>query len=98
VLRWIPKAGAPDARSPDFPRPSLSPDSLQRIAELMRDRQFAGKFVFVEDYDINVGLALQCRPNGDGLYLQGLRSRSGRTLGGDEPTAGIKSSRAIRDP
>ena len=28
---------------------------LQRIAELMRQRQFADKFVFVEDYDINVG-------------------------------------------
>jgi starch phosphorylase len=28
---------------------------LQRIAELMRDSQFADKFVFVEDYDINVG-------------------------------------------
>jgi starch phosphorylase len=28
---------------------------LQQIAELMRDPQFANKFVFVEDYDINVG-------------------------------------------
>jgi len=28
---------------------------LQQIAELMRDKQFANKFVFVEDYDINVG-------------------------------------------
>ena len=28
---------------------------LQQIAQLMRDRQFADKFVFVEDYDINVG-------------------------------------------
>ncbi len=28
---------------------------LQQIAELMRDPQFADKFVFVEDYDINVG-------------------------------------------
>ncbi len=28
---------------------------LQQIAELMRDPQFAEKFVFVEDYDINVG-------------------------------------------
>ncbi len=28
---------------------------LQEIAALMRDRQFAEKFVFVEDYDINVG-------------------------------------------
>jgi glycogen phosphorylase len=28
---------------------------LQEIAQLMRDPQFADKFVFVEDYDINVG-------------------------------------------
>ena len=28
---------------------------LQQIAEMMRDRQFANKFVFIEDYDINVG-------------------------------------------
>src|ERR1700731_2132152 len=28
---------------------------LQQIAQLMRDPQFADKFVFVEDYDINVG-------------------------------------------
>jgi glycogen phosphorylase len=28
---------------------------LQQIAALMRDPQFADKFVFVEDYDINVG-------------------------------------------
>ena len=28
---------------------------LQQIAQLMRDRQFSDKFVFVEDYDINVG-------------------------------------------
>ncbi len=28
---------------------------LQQIAELMRDKQFANKFVFIEDYDINVG-------------------------------------------
>jgi glycogen phosphorylase len=28
---------------------------LQQVAELMRDRQFADRFVFVEDYDINVG-------------------------------------------
>jgi starch phosphorylase len=28
---------------------------LQQIAELMRDPKFAEKFVFVEDYDINVG-------------------------------------------
>src|SRR5271163_2771323 len=28
---------------------------LQQIAQLMRDPQFADKFIFVEDYDINVG-------------------------------------------
>jgi glycogen phosphorylase len=28
---------------------------LQQIAELMRDADFADKFVFIEDYDINVG-------------------------------------------
>src|SRR5437016_5565209 len=28
---------------------------LQQIAELTRDRKFADKFVFIEDYDINVG-------------------------------------------
>ncbi|HTV54563.1 MAG TPA: alpha-glucan family phosphorylase [Terriglobia bacterium] len=28
---------------------------LQQIAQLTRDQQFADKFVFVEDYDINVG-------------------------------------------
>ncbi len=28
---------------------------LQQIAEMMRDSQFADKFVFIEDYDINVG-------------------------------------------
>jgi starch phosphorylase len=28
---------------------------LQQIAEMMRDSEFANKFVFVEDYDINVG-------------------------------------------
>jgi starch phosphorylase len=28
---------------------------LQQIAEITRERQFADKFVFIEDYDINVG-------------------------------------------
>jgi starch phosphorylase len=28
---------------------------LQQIAELMRNKRFANKFVFIEDYDINVG-------------------------------------------
>jgi glycogen phosphorylase len=31
---------------------------LQEIAQMMRDPMFAGKFVFVEDYDINVGRVL----------------------------------------
>ena len=31
---------------------------LQQIADLMHDRQFADKFVFLEDYDINVGRLL----------------------------------------
>jgi starch phosphorylase len=31
---------------------------LQEIARMMRDPAFAGKFAFVEDYDINVGRAL----------------------------------------
>jgi starch phosphorylase len=37
------------------PRDEPGKRVLQQIAELMRDRQFADKFVFVEDYDINVG-------------------------------------------
>ena len=28
---------------------------LQQIAEMMRDSEFADKFLFIEDYDINVG-------------------------------------------
>jgi starch phosphorylase len=31
---------------------------LQQIAELMRNKRFANKFVFIEDYDINVGRLL----------------------------------------
>jgi len=31
---------------------------LQEIAQMMRDAAFAGKFAFVEDYDINVGRVL----------------------------------------
>jgi glycogen phosphorylase len=31
---------------------------LQQVAELMRDKLFANKFVFIEDYDINVGRLL----------------------------------------
>ena len=37
------------------PRDEPGKQVLQQIAELMRDSQFADKFVFVEDYDINVG-------------------------------------------
>jgi starch phosphorylase len=37
------------------PRDEPGKRVLQQIAELMRDRQFAEKFVFIEDYDINVG-------------------------------------------
>jgi glycogen phosphorylase len=36
------------------PRDEPGKRVLQQIAELMRDRQFSEKFVFVEDYDINV--------------------------------------------
>jgi len=37
------------------PRDEPGKRVLQQIADLMRDRQFSEKFVFVEDYDINVG-------------------------------------------
>ena len=37
------------------PRDEPGKRVLQQIAELMRDPQFADKFVFVEGYDINVG-------------------------------------------
>jgi starch phosphorylase len=37
------------------PRDDPGKQVLQRIALLMRDKKFAGRFVFVEDYDINVG-------------------------------------------
>jgi len=37
------------------PRDEPGKRMLQQIAELMRNRVFADKFVFVEDYDINVG-------------------------------------------
>ena len=37
------------------PRDEPGKRVLQEIAEMMRDRQFGDKFVFVEDYDINVG-------------------------------------------
>jgi starch phosphorylase len=37
------------------PRDGSGKRVLQQIAELMRNQQFADKFVFVEDYDINVG-------------------------------------------
>jgi glycogen phosphorylase len=37
------------------PRDDAGKRVLQQIAEMMHDRQFGDKFVFVEDYDINVG-------------------------------------------
>jgi starch phosphorylase len=37
------------------PRDDPGKRVLQQIAELMRSRRFADRFVFVEDYDINVG-------------------------------------------
>jgi glycogen phosphorylase len=37
------------------PRDDPGKRLLQQIAQMMRDSQFADKFVFVEDYDINVG-------------------------------------------
>jgi glycogen phosphorylase len=37
------------------PRDEPGKRLLQQIAEMMRDPKFADKFVFVEDYDINVG-------------------------------------------
>jgi len=37
------------------PRDDPGKRVLQQIAELMRSQRFADKFVFVEDYDINVG-------------------------------------------
>jgi glycogen phosphorylase len=37
------------------PRDEPGKRMLQQIAQLMRDQEFADKFVFVEDYDINVG-------------------------------------------
>ncbi len=37
------------------PRDEPGKRVLQQVAQLMRDRKFADRFVFVEDYDINVG-------------------------------------------
>jgi starch phosphorylase len=37
------------------PRDEPGKRMLQQVARLMRDSQFADRFVFVEDYDINVG-------------------------------------------
>jgi len=37
------------------PRDEPGKRVLQQVAELMRNEQFADRFVFVEDYDINVG-------------------------------------------
>ncbi len=39
---------------------------LQQIAELMRNKRFANKFVFIEDYDINVGRHFSCRASMSG--------------------------------
>ena len=40
------------------PRDDPGKRVLQQVAQLMRDRQFSDKVVFVEDYDINVGRLL----------------------------------------
>ena len=37
------------------PRDEPGKRVLQQVAQLMRDKQFGDRFVFVEDYDINVG-------------------------------------------
>ncbi len=37
------------------PRDEPGKRVLQQVAQLMRDRKFSDRFVFVEDYDINVG-------------------------------------------
>jgi starch phosphorylase len=37
------------------PRDQPGKDILQQIARLMKDPRFAGRLIFVEDYDINVG-------------------------------------------
>ena len=37
------------------PHDSAGKDLLQQVARLMQDPQFAGKLLFLEDYDINVG-------------------------------------------
>jgi starch phosphorylase len=37
------------------PRDEPGKRVLQQVAQLMRDKKFADRFVFVEDYDINVG-------------------------------------------
>jgi starch phosphorylase len=37
------------------PRDDPGKRMLQQVAALMRDRKFSDKFVFIEDYDINVG-------------------------------------------
>jgi starch phosphorylase len=43
---------------------------LQQIAQLMRDTDFASKFVFIEDYDINVG---RCLVQGVDVWLNNPR-------------------------
>jgi len=37
------------------PHDNAGKDLLQQVARLMQDPQFAGKLLFLEDYDINVG-------------------------------------------
>lgn len=37
------------------PRDSPGKDVLQQVFQLLRDERFAGKLLFIEDYDINVG-------------------------------------------
>ncbi|HEV2485521.1 MAG TPA: alpha-glucan family phosphorylase [Terracidiphilus sp.] len=43
---------------------------LQQIAEMMRDSKFSNKFVFIEDYDINVG---RCLVQGVDVWLNNPR-------------------------
>ncbi len=55
---WSTTPSAPcSSSSPARPIPHDEPGKrvLQQIAQMMRDSEFADKFVFVEDYDINVG-------------------------------------------
>jgi len=53
---------------------------LQQIAQLMRNSEFGEKFVFIEDYDINVGRHL-CRAWTCGLTIRGVRWRRAARAG-----------------